>query len=90
MKHCTISNKYDRLETSYNQELLAKEQMHNRLDDVLMGNEQLRSIEMDYQRTKEVLGSDVVKSVVRTARQREQVIEEQGCVAKRKHDRGAR
>ena len=55
-----------------------------------MENEQLRSVEMDYQRTKEVLGADVVESAVRTARQKEWVIEEQRRAAKRKHDRGVR
>jgi len=48
------------------------------------------SVEMDYQRTKAVLGSDVVQSAVRTARQREQAIEEQRYAVRRKHDRGAR
>lgn len=90
VKYRTISNKYDRLEISYNQELSAKERIRNRLDDVLSENEQLRSIEMDYQRTKAVLGSDVVQSAVRTARQREQAIEEHRYAVRRKHDRGAR
>lgn len=90
VKYRTISNKYDRLETFYNQELSAKERIRNRLDDVLMENEQLRSVEMDYRRTKAVLGSDVVESAVRTARQWEQAIEEQRCVTKRKHDRDTR
>ena len=85
VKYRTISNKYDRLEISYNQELSVKERIRNRLDDVLSENEQLRSVEMDYQRTKAVLGSDV-----RTARQREQAIEEQRYAVRRKHDRGAR
>lgn len=78
------------METSYNQELSAKERIRNRLDDALMENEQLRSVEMDYQRTKEVLGSAVVESAVRTARQREQALEEQRRATKRKYDRGAR
>lgn len=90
VKYRTISNQYDRLETSYNQELSAKERIRNRLDDALMENEQLRSVEMDYQRTKEVLGSAVVESAVRTARQREQALEEQRRATKRKYDRGAR
>ena len=90
VKYCTISRKYDRLEASYNQELSAKERIRNRLDDALMENEQLRSVEMDYRRTKEVLGSDAVELAVRTARQREQAIEEQRRAAKRKYDRGAR
>ena len=90
LKYRTISNKYDRLETFYNQELSAKERIRNRLDDVLMENEQLRSIEMDYRRTKAVLGSDVVESAVRTVRQWEQAIEEQRRVTKRKHDRDTR
>ena len=53
VKYRTISNKYDRLEISYNQELSVKERIRNRLDDVLSENEQLRSVEMDYQRTKD-------------------------------------
>lgn len=57
---------------------------------MLSENEQLRSVEMDYQRTKAVLGSDVVQSAVGTARQREQAIEEQRYAVRRKHDRGAR
>lgn len=64
--------------------------MRNRLDDVLMENEQLRSVEMDYQRTKAVLGSDVVESAVRTERQKEQVIEGQRRATRRKYDRSAR
>ena len=90
LKYRTISNKYDRLETFYNQELSAKERIRNRLDDVLSENEQLRSVEMDYRRTKAVLGSDVVESAVRTVRQWEQAIEEQRRVTKRKHDRDTR
>lgn len=90
VKYRTISNKYDRLETFYNQELSAKERIRNRLDDVLMENEQLRSVEMDYRRTKAVLGSGVVESAVRTARERERMIEEQRRAVKKKHDRSTR
>lgn len=90
VKYRTISNKCDRLETFYNQELSAKERIRNRLDDVLMENEQLRNVEMDYRRTKKVLGADVVESAVRAARQRELVIEEQRRVVKRKHYRSTR
>lgn len=90
VKYRTISNKYDRLETFFNQELSVKERIRNRLDDAMMENEQLRSVEMDYRRAKEVLGSDVVESAVRTARQWEQVIEEQRSVMKKKHDRSTR
>lgn len=50
---------------------------------MLSENEQLRSVEMDYQRTKAVLGSDVVQSAVGTARQREQAIEEQRYAVRR-------
>ena len=60
VKYRTLQNK-QRLQTSYNQAVNAKERLHNRLDDVLMENEQLRSVAMDYQRIKTVLGADVVE-----------------------------
>lgn len=85
-----ISNKFINLQAAYNRERNGNERLTNRLEEVLTENRKLRTVAMDFERIKTVVGSEQINAVINRAKQQERIEAERKHVARRKYDRDAR
>ncbi len=85
-----ISNKFTKLQVSYNRERSGNERLTNRLEEVLEENRELRIVAADFGHVKAVVGSEQVNAIINRAKRQEQMEAEQKRAAKRKHNREAR
>ena len=85
-----ISNKFINLQAAYNRERNGNERLTNRLEEVLTENRKLRTVAMDFERIKTVVGSEQINAVINRAKQQERIEAERKHVARRKYDRDVR
>ena len=85
-----LSRRFNDIQRSYERAGNKVNSLTTRVEELWNENRMLRENLEDFERVKEALGHDTVKTIVQAERQREQALKEQKRAQRRKMDRGAR
>lgn len=85
-----LSNKFERLQSSYNREVNKNNTLFNRLEGVLSENKVLRNVAENYERVSRAYGPEQVASTVEEVKRQEQAERERKRVVKQRRDRVSR
>ena len=85
-----LSRRFNDIQRSYERAGNKVNSLTTRVEELWNENRMLRENLEDFERVKEALGHDTVKTIVQAERQREQALKEQKRAQRRKMDRGAK
>ena len=85
-----LSRRFSDMQRSYEKAWNKVNSLTTRVEELWNENRMLRENLGDFERVKEALGHDTVKTIVQAERQREQTIKEEKRAQRRKMNRGAR
>ena len=88
--HLDLSRRFSDMQRSYEKAWNKVNSLTTRVEELWNENRMLRENLGDFERVKEALGHDTVKTIVQAERQREQTIKEEKRAQRRKMNRGAR